>query len=103
MPTFSISASHRRPLATAAAAAGLLFALWFVPSANASPDDADSAGRAASRSAPAAHATEVRTAESTEARHEESFDVVPYLAGGAGLLGAGGLLAFRLARGNHPA
>ncbi|MFG7946740.1 hypothetical protein [Streptomyces cacaoi] len=34
-------AAHRRPLATAAAAGGLLLALWFVPSANAAPDGPD--------------------------------------------------------------
>jgi hypothetical protein len=30
--------AHRRPLVTAAAAGGILCALWFVPTANASPD-----------------------------------------------------------------
>ncbi|WP_326693140.1 MULTISPECIES: hypothetical protein [unclassified Streptomyces] len=30
--------AHRRPLATAAAAGGVLCALWFVPTANATPD-----------------------------------------------------------------
>lgn len=32
---------HRRPLATAAAAGGLLLALWFVPTANATPEKPD--------------------------------------------------------------
>ncbi len=32
---------HRRSLATAAAAGGVLFALWFVPTANATPEKPD--------------------------------------------------------------
>jgi hypothetical protein len=33
--------AHRRPLATAAAAGGVLCALWFVPTANATADRPD--------------------------------------------------------------
>ncbi|WP_237720081.1 hypothetical protein [Streptomyces xiaopingdaonensis] len=36
--------THRRPLLTAAVSGGLLLALWFVPSADATPDGARAPG-----------------------------------------------------------
>ncbi|MCF6522077.1 hypothetical protein HOY81_03040 [Streptomyces sp. JJ36] len=92
--------AHRRPLATAGAAAGVLFALWFVPSANASPDTAPAAATAPAQHA-ADHADAGRPAERQalpELRGARDTDGTVYVIGGLGAAGVGALLAARAAR-----
>ncbi|MFP3988317.1 LAETG motif-containing sortase-dependent surface protein [Streptomyces sp. E11-3] len=77
----------RRPLLTSAAAAAVLGALWFVPSANATMEEP----QAAPGSEPAA--TGPRLAETG------SVDTTPYLLGGAVSLAAGaGLVVYSVRR-----
>ncbi|GGQ52900.1 hypothetical protein [Streptomyces flaveolus] len=88
--------SARRPLLTAAAAGGLLCALWFVPSANATPGT-QAAGTAST--SPSPQVTEQARAVSTDtaATGEQSarladtgsFDSTPYVIGGTACLGLG--------------
>ncbi|CAL9468338.1 hypothetical protein [Streptomyces sp. NPDC090994] len=87
--------SARRPLLTAAAAGSLLCALWFVPSANATPETA--AGNTPS-SSPSPQVTEqarlAATAPeavdgSTRLADTGSFDSTPYVIGGTACLGLG--------------
>ncbi|MGV9988205.1 hypothetical protein [Streptomyces olivaceus] len=97
--------SARRPLLTAAAAGGLLCALWFVPSANATPDtpvlesaaatpssQVTAQARAASTDT-AAHRTTLSgtsgDAGSTRLADTGSFDSTPYVVGGALCLSLG--------------
>ncbi|MEE1927846.1 hypothetical protein V1J52_06515 [Streptomyces sp. TRM 70351] len=108
-------AAHRRPLVTSAVAGGLLCALWFVPSANAT----DEAERAPSPPAPApvAAAGPGHSAHSpadpaaVTARADGSgplladtggFDTVPYLTGGVAFLVAGTGLVARSVRRSRP-
>ncbi|MFE0800903.1 hypothetical protein [Streptomyces sp. NPDC058812] len=88
--------SARRPLLTAAAAGGLLCAMWFVPSANATPDTPVLKSASAS---PSPQVTEQARVASTDtaatgegtARLADtgSFDSTPYVVGGALCLGLG--------------
>ena len=91
--------SARRPLLTAAAAGGLLCALWFVPSANATPDtpvfesaaatpspQVTAQARAASTDTAATTTTDAGT---TRLADTGSFDSTPYVIGGALCLGLG--------------
>ncbi|MET8604535.1 hypothetical protein ABZV92_13415 [Streptomyces rubiginosohelvolus] len=78
----------RRTLLTATAAGTLLAALWFVPSANATGENAEQQGGPA--------ATSDRTAwkadDASEARLADTgpgLDTTPYLIGGTALLGIG--------------
>ncbi|MFI8948853.1 hypothetical protein ACIGO6_20335 [Streptomyces sp. NPDC053750] len=88
--------SARRPLLTAAAAGGLLCALWFVPSANATPD-APALRTAAATSSPQvteqARAVSTGTGDTadgtTRLADTGSFDSTPYVVGGALCLGLG--------------
>ncbi|MEU3658344.1 hypothetical protein AB0E77_01055 [Streptomyces sp. NPDC032940] len=87
--------SARRPLLTAAAAGGLLCALWFVPSANATPG-APAEDTAATSPSPqvTAQARAVSTdtaagAESARLADTGSFDSTPYVIGGTACLGLG--------------
>ncbi|MFI2412416.1 hypothetical protein [Streptomyces sp. NPDC018947] len=88
--------SARRPLLTAAAAGGLLCALWFVPSANATPES-PAAEAASTNPSPQvteqARALSVDTANSGDdsARLADtgSFDSTPYVIGGTACLGLG--------------
>jgi LPXTG-motif cell wall-anchored protein len=83
-------------LLTAAAAGGLLCALWFVPSANATPDTPVLTSAAAS---PSPQVTEQARAVSTDTEaagggttrlaDTGSFDSTPYVVGGALCLGLG--------------
>ncbi|MGW2087495.1 hypothetical protein [Streptomyces sp. NPDC001880] len=84
----------RRPLLTATAAATLLAALWFVPSANATDDPADAP---VARSAPAATAGDSATGPRL-ADTGTGVDTTPYLFGGVTLLGIGAALASHSAR-----
>lgn len=106
MPVLSNLSAHRRPLATAAAAAGVLFALGFVPSAQASVEPVVTAGEAV-RAASSASAASAGSVDAVRAAadpglvagprvHEDAgSDSVPYVLGAVGLAGAGGLLAAR--------
>ncbi|MFJ8545438.1 LPXTG cell wall anchor domain-containing protein [Streptomyces sp. NPDC093586] len=98
--------SARRPLLTAAAAGGLLCALWFVPSANATPGTPAAGTTSAS---PSPQVTEQARAVSTDtgaagaesARLADtgSFDSTPYVIGGTACLGLGaGFVAFSMRR-----
>ncbi|MFL9659635.1 hypothetical protein ACJ7VE_38770 [Streptomyces sp. PB17] len=89
--------SARRSLLTAAAAGGLLCALWFVPSATATPGTPVLESAAAAPSpqvtaqARAASATDTAaTGEGTTRLADTgSFDSTPYVVGGALCLGLG--------------
>ncbi|WP_156723270.1 LAETG motif-containing sortase-dependent surface protein [Streptomyces apocyni] len=77
----------RRPLLTSAAAAAVLGALWFVPSANATMEEPQTAPGAKSA------ATGPRLAETG------SVDTTPYVVGGAASLAAGvGLVVYAVRR-----
>lgn len=79
----------RRSLLTTTAAASVLGALWFVPSANATADRHD------------AHDRSVRHSSQSETRLAEtgSVDTTPYTIGGLLFLGAGaGFVAYSARR-----
>ncbi|MEV8123013.1 hypothetical protein AB0P07_02625 [Streptomyces sp. NPDC085944] len=88
--------SARRSLLTATAAGGLLCALWFVPSANATPET-PALGSAAATPSPqvtaqarAASTDTAATGEGTTRLADTgSFDSTPYVVGGALCLGLG--------------
>ncbi|MFI8926313.1 hypothetical protein ACIG3E_01340 [Streptomyces sp. NPDC053474] len=84
-----------RPLLTAAAAAALLSALCFVPSAKAAPaPDARHHTSAAAR----ATATEARLAD-TGGADTSGADTTPYVVGGTAFLGLGaGFVAYSVRR-----
>jgi hypothetical protein len=111
----STMSAHRRSVMTAAAAGGLLCALWFVPTAKAAPDQSHSGPAPAARSAehPAAPGPSDTPAQSgsneraSRLGHADSFgaapgagasDEVAYAVGGAGLTAAGGAFAVRTLR-----
>ncbi|MFI5802599.1 hypothetical protein [Streptomyces sp. NPDC051561] len=85
--------SALRPLLTATAAGGLLAALWFVPSANATGETPEQArhveqvqqaqDRAGAGTAPASASAELALADTG------SVDTTPYLIGGTAFLGIG--------------
>ncbi|MFI6353031.1 LPXTG cell wall anchor domain-containing protein [Streptomyces sp. NPDC050743] len=90
--------SARRPLLTATAAATLLCALWFVPSANASQDSSDRASTETSttqltqqaRAVSQATAETAReAADGTQLADTGSIDTTPYVVGGTLFLGVG--------------
>ncbi|QNP64954.1 hypothetical protein [Streptomyces genisteinicus] len=90
----------RRPLLTATAAGSLLCALWFVPSANATPERQGGPDRAADTSAAArAAAEELRLADTGA-----GVDTTPYVIGGSAFLVAGaGFVAYSVRRGGAEA
>ncbi|MER7682125.1 hypothetical protein [Streptomyces sp. NPDC096934] len=95
----------RRSLLTATAAGTLLGALWFVPSANATPEQPAQQGSAPAADRSAATATDAGTAATTADRTEQaaaeqsgdqtlladtgSVDTTPYVVGGTLFLGLG--------------
>ncbi|WP_137993708.1 LAETG motif-containing sortase-dependent surface protein [Streptomyces vilmorinianum] len=80
----------RRPLLTATAAGTLLFALWFVPSANATDEQRVTTTQAEREAA------ETRLAETG------SPDTTPYLIGGTGFLVVGaGFVTLAMRRGGR--
>lgn len=95
--------SARRSLLTAASAGGLLCALWFVPSANATPEtpvlesaaanpspQVTAQARAASADASTDTTATTATGEGTTRLADTgSFDSTPYVVGGALCLGLG--------------
>lgn len=113
-------ATHHRPLVTSAIAGGLLCALWFVPSANASHEGDEPAPRTSSSqqqsddsegwdtasetgegtTEDAGVNTQSASGESPRLAETGSFDTTPYLTGGVAFLAVGsGLLAHSLRRG----
>ncbi|MDN3297668.1 hypothetical protein QWM81_27245 [Streptomyces ficellus] len=88
----------RRPLLTATAAGTLLGALWFVPSANATVEQAP-AEQHGTRTSTTAKAQQQLVLADTG-----SVDTTPYVIGGTAFLGIGtGLVAFAVRRGAHTA
>ncbi|GGU22670.1 MULTISPECIES: LAETG motif-containing sortase-dependent surface protein [Streptomyces] len=84
--------SARRSLLTAAAAGGLLCALWFVPSANAtsqSPAESTPAPSASPQVTQQARVAEPQAVPDTRLADTGSFDSTPYVVGGTALLGLG--------------
>ncbi|MFC8697404.1 hypothetical protein ACIQEY_01330 [Streptomyces parvus] len=78
----------RRTLLTATAAGTLLAALWFVPSANATGENAGQQGGPAT----ASDRTAGKADDASEARLADTgpgLDTTPYLIGGTALLGIG--------------
>ncbi|MFE6284867.1 hypothetical protein [Streptomyces sp. NPDC057877] len=75
--------SARRPLLTATAAGTLLGALWFVPSANATGDDAPARQQPSVTQTTQARAASLTTSGSeTRLADTGSFDSTPYVVGG---------------------
>ncbi|MET9658922.1 hypothetical protein [Streptomyces sp. NPDC006510] len=85
----------RRPLLTATAAATLLAALWFVPSANATDEPA---GTPVTRSGPTTTAAEGSAAGPRLADTGTGIDTTPYLIGGVAFLGIGAAFVSHSAR-----
>ncbi|MFE7469069.1 hypothetical protein ACFU6R_33845 [Streptomyces sp. NPDC057499] len=87
----------RRPLLTAIAAASLLAALWFVPSADATDEPVDTAraqdGRAVTVRAPEAASGPSGTGTGIAAGAWTGIDTTPYLIGGVTALGIGAAFA----------
>ncbi|GAA1309316.1 hypothetical protein GCM10009647_031420 [Streptomyces sanglieri] len=81
----------RRPLLTATAAATLLAALWFVPSANATDEPG-------SRSGPATTVAGDTAAGPRLADTGTGIDTTPYLIGGMTFLGIGAAFVTHSAR-----
>ncbi|MET9501112.1 LPXTG cell wall anchor domain-containing protein [Streptomyces sp. NPDC006259] len=89
--------SARRPLLTATAAGTLLGALWFVPNAQATPDEptrtavttqVTTQARAVSTDSAGTVLTG-DTSDGTRLADTGSFDTTPYVVGGTGLLALG--------------
>ncbi|MFF7389546.1 hypothetical protein ACFZAE_14040 [Streptomyces scabiei] len=81
---------------TATAAGTLLGALWFVPSANATQDEAAIRDRTATN---ASTTTETTTSETRELADTGSPNTTPYVIGGTAMLGVGaGFLAYAIRR-----
>lgn len=97
-------AAHHRPLVTSAVAGGLLCALWFVPSANASHENAEPtpeppAVRTSQEAGEAASAVLPQGERGPRLADTGSVDTTPYLTGGLAFLGAGaGLVAYSVHR-----
>ncbi|MDJ1134013.1 LPXTG cell wall anchor domain-containing protein [Streptomyces iconiensis] len=85
----STLSAHRRPLATAAAAGGLLFALWFVPSAHADPEE-DPGGTGTSAPGVSQHENAAERGTHAQLAETGSFDSTPFVVGGLGFVGIGG-------------
>ncbi|MFF0220842.1 LPXTG cell wall anchor domain-containing protein [Streptomyces sp. NPDC004629] len=95
--------SARRPLLTATAAGTLLGALWFVPTANATPDaparaqspaaqitqQARTVSSADAADTPTADGPADGAADGVELADTGSFDTTPYVVGGTVLLALG--------------
>ncbi|MGW0846177.1 LPXTG cell wall anchor domain-containing protein [Streptomyces sp. NPDC002787] len=81
------SSTARRSLLTATAAGTLLGALWFVPSANATQDEAVIRQRTTTTTSTDASGTE--TGQDTELANTGSPNTTPYVIGGTTMLGLG--------------
>ncbi|MBW1596872.1 hypothetical protein [Streptomyces sp. JJ38] len=92
-------AATRRTLVTSAVAGGLLCAVWFIPSANASgshPEDARPAGPAQTASAGTSTAT--AGGEGPRLAETGAVGTTPYVVGGFAFLAAGAGLVAHAAR-----
>ncbi|MBT2386945.1 hypothetical protein [Streptomyces sp. ISL-11] len=83
--------SAHRPLLTAVAAGSLLCAMWFVPTAHATPEHAAQGQAAAPREAAAQRQPGAATQELSLA-DSGSVDTTPYVFGGVAFVAAGGAL-----------
>ncbi|MDT0566361.1 hypothetical protein RM704_02530 [Streptomyces sp. DSM 3412] len=96
------SSTARRSLLTATAAGTLLGALWFVPSANATQDEAAIRDRTTTTTDTSAAGDEDADASSGETREladTGSPNTTPYVIGGTAMLGVGaGFLAYAIRR-----
>ncbi|MDN0195385.1 LPXTG cell wall anchor domain-containing protein [Streptomyces sp. S.PNR 29] len=97
--------SARRPLLTATAAATLLCALWFVPSANATADGPARTAPSANPSPQVMTQARVASAQAAASGSETrladtgSFDTTPYVLGGTVFLTLGaGFVAYSIRR-----
>jgi hypothetical protein len=87
--------SARRPLLTATAAGTVLFALWFVPSANATVEEHHTAAHSQGQSRHQTQSTSESLAELGNGSRDLSLadtgsvDTTPYLVGGPVFLGIG--------------
>lgn len=99
--------SARRPLLTAIAAGTLLGALWFVPTAHATPTTSALATSTTAQVTQQARALTAADSQATPASADNprladtgSFDTTPYLTGGAALLIVGaGFVGYSVRRG----
>lgn len=97
-------ATNHRPLVTSAVAGGLLCALWFVPSANASYESEEPAPKppvvqTSEEEGEAAGAALPQGERGPQLADTGSVDTTPYLTGGLAFLGAGaGLVAYSVRR-----
>ncbi|MCZ7416887.1 MULTISPECIES: hypothetical protein [unclassified Streptomyces] len=94
-------AATRRTLVTSAVAGGLLCAVWFIPSANASgshPADARPAGPAQTASAGTSTATAGEEGSGPRLAETGTVDTTPYVVGGVAFLAAGAGLVAHAAR-----
>jgi hypothetical protein len=97
--------AHRHSVVTASAAGALLFALWFIPSANAPADGAGSSARDSATSTRTQGAERVHHGAPTSvppryvpgAELDSGF-TAPQMLGSLGLTGAGAVLIIRLRR-----
>ncbi|MGH3309506.1 MAG: hypothetical protein ACRDP3_02805 [Streptomyces sp.] len=89
----STVSAHRRSLTTATAAGAVLCALWFVPTAKATPDHSVPSAAASKHAGDGGHGTRTQTLT-----RDDGFGSTPYLVGGAGFAGAGGALLIRTRR-----
>lgn len=104
----STVSAHRRSLVTATAAGAVLCALWFVPTARATPDHPGSASHAARSAAVSAGTRGAHAADRTPAaaavpvmdteRGTDSLARSPYTLGAIGVVGGGGALVIRARR-----
>lgn len=76
------SSTTRRTLLTATAAGTLLGALWFVPSANATPDTPEQQPSLTARTSAGADATADTAQTDTQLADTGSVDTTPYVVGG---------------------
>ncbi|MFE9098703.1 hypothetical protein [Streptomyces sp. NPDC007264] len=76
------SSSARRTLLTATVAGTLLGALWFVPSANATPDTSGPQSSVSLRTSEEVGAATDSTAADTQLADTGSVDTTPYVVGG---------------------
>ncbi|MCX3060038.1 hypothetical protein [Streptomyces beihaiensis] len=88
----------RRPLLTATAAGTLLCALWFVPTATATPE-----GASASTAERTASAVDRQSEQQLRLADTGSVDTTPYIVGGSVFLGIGvGFVTYSVRRGREP-
>jgi hypothetical protein len=91
--------SHRRPVFVAAAAAGILGALYFVPNASASAEHTTKTPESVTSASAATRTTpKTGTATRQELADTGAVDTTPYLIGGTAFLGIGAGLVINASR-----